>query len=234
MTYRAADFFSYDASHRLADFFDSLERVWDGVEALPGYIDRIIQPRIDGVVEDGAWAEPGAVELHKGAVIERGAVVRGPAIIGEGTVIRIGAALRGHTYIGADCSVGCNVELRQMMMLRGSKITHQNCVFTSLLGNNVWIGGHTSTGNVLLSRKPIEIRVVENGERKSYPTGMSKLGAVIGDDSSIGGMSSINPGALVGRNCMVHSHCAVSGHLPDGALLKLAGAPFETVLAEHR
>ncbi|MEA2063314.1 MAG: hypothetical protein U9P14_06430, partial [Gemmatimonadota bacterium] len=70
------------------DLFRDLTYVWEAVSRLPAFIERTIRPGIEGEVEEGAWVEPGTVQLGPGSRIMRGAIVHGPTIIGSGTVVR--------------------------------------------------------------------------------------------------------------------------------------------------
>lgn len=206
------------------ELFDGLEYVWEAVTALPGYIERIIQPGLCGEVEEGAWLEPGRVQLGKGSRVERGAIVRGPTIIGRNTVIRSGAYIRGHVLVGDNCVIGHSTEVRASLLLDHAEIPHHNACLTSLLGNNVWLAGYTCTANFLLSKKEIELRLNVDGEQRVYPTGTTHFGAVIGDGTSFGGQCFINPGSIIGRRCLIYSQCSVSGYLPADTYVRAKSA----------
>ena len=212
-----------------AGLFKDLTHVWDAVASLPAYIEEIIDSELLGEVEEGAWLEPGRVRLEKGSRVERGAIVRGPTIIGRDSVVRSGAYIRGHVLVGNDCLIGHGTEIRQTLVLDNSNIPHLNCVFTSLVGNRVRIGGCTHTANFLLSGKEVEIRVKLNGQKQSFPTGQTLFGAVIGDDSNVGGVSLLQAGAVIGRNCLIYPQCSVSGYIPHDSILRPKSAAFEIV-----
>ena len=212
-----------------ADFFKDITHVWEAVAALPSYIDRIIRPEILGEVEEGAWLEPGRVRLEKGSRVERGAIIRGPAIIGRNTVIRSGAYIRGHVWTGSDCLIGHGVELRQLLVLSHSNIPHQNCIFTSLIGNRVRLGGLANTANARQDGKEIAVRVPVAGQKRSFPTGLTLFGAVIGDDTGVGGNALLYPGTVIGRRCLVYPQCSVSGYIPPDSVVKPKSATFEVM-----
>ena len=192
--------------------FAEAEYVWDGVAALPGYIERSIEPEVLGEVEEGAWIEPGAVRLGRGSRVERGAIVRGPTVIGRNSVIRTGAYLRGHVRIGDDCVIGHGVEMRQVLVLDGSSVPHTNCVFTSLIGNQVRVAGLAQFANYLLSGGEVTIKIKEDEQTRSYPTGQSLFGAVVGDGCNIGVMAVLQPGTILERGCVVYPQALVSGY----------------------
>ncbi len=215
-------FFDLSETPEAAGLFKAVRYVWEAVAVLPAYIERIIEPAILGEVEEGAWVEPGRVRLEEGARVERGAVVRGPTIIGRNTVVRSGAYIRGHLLVGADCLIGSGTETRQLLVLNRSNIPHRNFLATSLVGNRVNLGGATDAANVLLSGKEVEIRITRaDGTTTAYPTGMTKFGAVIGDDTKLGGMTLLQPGTVIGKRCRIYPQCAISGYVPHDSVVKL-------------
>lgn len=227
-TFKPENFF--DLSNKLAaDLFKGVEHVWDAVASLPAYIENVLKPEILGEVEEGGWLEPNLVRLEKGSRVERGAIVRGPAIIGSNTVIRTGAYIRGHVIIGNECVIGHGTEIRCALVLDQSRIPHQNCVFTSLLGNRLGLGGASSTANYRLDGKEVEIKIKVNGRVKNFPTGQTLFGAVIGDDCTIGGMTLFHPGTIVGRGCVIYSQCSIHGYIPHYSMVRPAKNTIEIV-----
>ncbi len=230
--FSAEEFFDLQGSVAAA-LFAGLEYVWEGVNALPAFIEHILKPEILGEVEEGAWLEPGRVRLEAGARVERGSIIRGPAIIGRNTVVRCGAYFRGHVLVGDDCVIGWGTELRQVLMLNKSKLPHQNLFFTSLVGNRVQVGAATTTANFLLGGKEIAVRVPLSGRTQAFNTGRTLFGAVIGDDFEIGAHCLLQPGTIIGRGCRVYPQCSVSGYLPPDSLVKPKAIPF-AVSSRHR
>ena len=212
-----------------AGLFKGMVYAWEAVSALPAYIEAVIDPKVLGNVEEGAWLEAGRVQVGEGSVIERGAIIRGPSIIGRNTLVRSGAYIRGHVIVGNECLIGHGVEIRQILILNQSNIPHQNCVFTSLVGNRVNIGGHSSTSNIRIDCEEIVIKANLNDDIRSFPTGLTKFGAVIGDDSRVGPMCDLNPGAVIGRRCFVFPRCIVSGYIPHDSVVRPVSEAFEVV-----
>ncbi len=220
----------FDTDNALAaDFLKDFEYVWDAVAALPAFIEKTLNPEIKGEVEEGAWLEPGLVSLGKGSRVERGSIIRGPTIIGKNTIIRSGVYIRGHVMICDECLIGWAVEMRQSLILNKTHIPHSNAVFTSLVGNRINLAGRVSTANYRLDGKKIIIRVPIGNEIKSFPTGQTLFGAVIGDDTQIAGNALIQPGTIIGRRCIVRPHIDVSGYIPHDSIVKREERPFEIV-----
>jgi acetyltransferase-like isoleucine patch superfamily enzyme len=212
-----------------AALFQNITQVWEAVAALPGFIERIITPHLKGKCEAGAWLEPGMVQLEPGSLVERGAIVRGPTIIGRNTVIRSGAYIRGHVMVGEDCLIGHGTEIRQTLVLNQSNIPHLNCFFTSVVGNRVKIGGCANTANVLLSGKEVQIHLTLDDESRTFFTGQTKFGAIIGDDTNVGGNALLHPGTIIGRRCQVYPQCPVSGYIPHDSLVRPRSAGFDII-----
>jgi UDP-N-acetylglucosamine diphosphorylase / glucose-1-phosphate thymidylyltransferase / UDP-N-acetylgalactosamine diphosphorylase / glucosamine-1-phosphate N-acetyltransferase / galactosamine-1-phosphate N-acetyltransferase len=216
--YSPENFFDFEASPA-REFLQNLEYVWDGVGALPDFIEKTIEPRILGVVEEGAWLEPGRVQLGDGSLVQRGAIIYGPSIIGRNTVIRSGALLRGHVMVGDDCVIGHGTELRQVLVLNEVRIPHLSAILTSLLGNRVWIAGNAHTANFRLDGEGVVVHVPWNGTMQPFPTDQKHFGAVVGDDSKVGTLAVLQPGTIVGQRCTIYPMCSASGYIPHDSLV---------------
>ena len=53
-------------------------------------------------------------------------------------------------------------------------------------------------------------------------TGLNKFGAIIGDRTEIGCNAVINPGSVLGRDCMVYPGANFRGVLPGGSVVKVS------------
>lgn len=210
----------------VSEFFNRYEYVWDAVAGIPAFIEKNMKPEISGQVEEGAWLEPGRVSLGEGSRVERGCIIRGPAIIGRNTVIRSGVYMRGHVFIGDDCLIGWSVEMRQCIVLNKTRIPHYNAIFTSLIGNRIHLAGRVSTANCRLDGGEVVVKVPAGGQTVSFPTGQTLFGTVVGDDTRIAGDALLQPGAIVGKRCVIYPHIDVSGYIPDDSFVKRKETPF--------
>ncbi len=194
--------------------FKNAEHVWDIIPLIPAYVSEHIQPGLHGFIEDGAWVDEENVQLDPGSRVERGAIVRGPSIIGRDTVIRSGAYIRGHVMIGSGCVIGNSTEIRQIILMDGSALPHKNDVFTSVIGSNVNLGGMVCTANYRLDGKEIMIRIDIDNEPKRLHTGLTHFGSIIGDGTSIGGQCMLQPGTIIGKRCKIYPMSLISGYIP--------------------
>ncbi|EIK71109.1 transferase hexapeptide repeat family protein [Pseudomonas synxantha BG33R] len=139
--------------------------------------------------------------IHESAIVEEGAVLKGPIIIGEGAFVAAGAYLRGGVYLGSHCIVGPSCELKSTFMLAASKLAHFNFVGDSLIGEGVNIEAGAIIANYRneLDGADIQIRYADN----VIDTGVNKFGALVGDGCKIGANAVIAPGAILEPNSRV-------------------------------
>ncbi len=148
-----------------------------------------------------AYRRQGGCAIHESAVVEQGAVLKGPIIIGEGSFVAAGAYLRGGVYIGNNCIVGPSCEMKSSFMLSGSKLAHFNFVGDSLIGEGVNIEAGAIIANYRNELEGADI-IIRHGD-DVIVTGVKKFGALVGDGCKIGANAVIAPGALLGANTHV-------------------------------
>ena len=215
-----------------SELFTGLDFVWEVLPGIEAYLERaighIVQPGIHGRVEEGAaLVNKDAIFISEGTVVESGAYIAGPAIIGKACEIRQGAYIRGSVVIGDSCVVGHASELKNAVMFNGSHAPHFAYIGDSVLGNRVNLGAGTKLSNLsLLSEKDpttgkrptlmIEI------EGKVYDTGLSKFGCILGDDAQTGCNVVTNPGCLIGKRTLIYSNTSLrKGYYPPNRIVKL-------------
>jgi len=145
------------------------------------------------------------IACHHSAIIEAGATLKGPAIIGPGCFIANGVYLRGGNWLEANCILGPGVELKSSFIFSGTKLAHFNFVGDSILGSAVNLEAGSIIANYRNERanKDILVRYANT----LLNTGVEKFGALIGDNCRIGANAVLAPGALM---------------LPDSVLARLA------------
>lgn len=131
--------------------------------------------------------------IHETAVVEPGAVLKGPVIVGPGTLVATGAYLRGGVHLGSHCVVGPACELKSSLLLDDSKLAHFNFVGDSLIGSGVNLEAGTIVANY---RNESDGALIRLGDQV-IDTGVVKFGALIGDGCRLGANAVIAPGALL-------------------------------------
>ncbi len=147
--------------------------------------------KIDGEVEDFV-AVKGNLYLGKGSVVKSGTRIEGTVYIGQNCDIGPNAFLRDGTIIADNCHIGTS-EIKNSIILSGSKVPHFSYVGDSVIGRNCNLGAGTKIAN--LRHDHATIKVFLNG--KKVDSGRKKLGALLFDDVKTGVNSSINCGAII-------------------------------------
>lgn len=159
------------------------------------------------------------VWVHKSAKIAPSAYIGAPAIIGAETEVRHCAFIRGSALVGCGCVVGNSTELKNVILFDGVQVPHYNYVGDSILGYKAHMGAGSITSNVKSDKSDIVIH-----GKEEYPTGLKKIGAMLGDHVEIGCNSVLNPGTVIGRNTSVYPLSSVRGVVPADSIYKGNGA----------
>ncbi len=198
-----------------ASLFDSLGQAWEVLLRISDYLRDNLRPQQLGQVHAQAVIE-GDVFIGAGTVIEAGALVHGPVWIGRNCRVGHGATLRGNVIVGDDCVVGQAAELKNAVLFNGCDVPHFNYVGDSVLGYHVHLGAGVMLSNYRLIQGNVNVRV---GDRK-IDSGLAKFGALIGDRTEIGCNAVLNPGTIIGRDCVLYPNVTFTGVLPAKRLVK--------------
>lgn len=172
------------------------------------------------IIFAGAYLVGNEIEIGKGCLIEEGAYVAGPIILGDMTEIRPHAYLRGEIITGKRCVVGHTSEIKSSILLNDAKAPHFAYVGDSVLGNGVNLGAGTKISNLKITGDEISL----NAAGKTINTGLRKFGALIGDNVETGCNSVLNPGVVLGKRCLIYPCVSVrKGIYPDKSLVRLTG-----------
>ncbi|MDO8472930.1 MAG: sugar phosphate nucleotidyltransferase [Dehalococcoidia bacterium] len=163
-----------------------------------------LSENIEGTIEPGAYIK-GPIALGKGSVIRSGSYIIGPVIIGRNCDIGPNCYIRPATAIADGCHVGASVEVKNSIIMAGSKAPHHNYVGDSVIGEDCNLGAGTKTANLRLDKLGIQSMGVR--------TGRKKLGAIIGDGVQTGINASINIGCAIGSYSQIGPGAIVSGTL---------------------
>lgn len=167
----------------------------------------------DQEVDDAAVVYAGAVfmddQVHiaPGAVVEPGALLKGPTYIGPGSEVRQGAYLRGGCLVGAGCVVGHTTEMKNSIMMNGAKAGHFAYLGDSILGRDVNLGAGTKLANLKILERPYHLKAGDS----VYHVARRKFGAIMGDLCQTGCNSVTNPGTVLGRSSLVAPCTSVPG-----------------------
>lgn len=226
----AADYFNLETT-ALAGLFEGTAYVWEAVARIgPWLAQRFaegLQPGHEGArVADSAALGPGPVYIGPGTQVGPGAYIEGPAIIGADCEIRHGALLRANTILGDGAIVGHASETKNALLLEGAAAPHFAYVGDSILGQRVNLGAGSKLSNVgITSRAGPDARrrhIMLHCAGTSHDSGLTKLGAILGDDVELGCNCVTNPGVLIGPRTLVYALCSLPpGCYPADHIVKL-------------
>ena len=226
----AADFFDLNAT-TLAEVFAGTKYVWETLRQIVSYIERRFQTDLqpnahEWDVHPSVVFGNGPIFIGEGTIIQPTAYIEGPAIIGRNCRIGQGAFVRANTLLADGAVVGHACETKNAVLLEHAVAAHFAYVGDSILGQRVNMGAGTKLSNLAVTSKPhpdaprrtIVLRI----EGREYDTGLTKFGAILGDDVETGCNSVTNPGTLVGPRTLVYPLVSLpKGYTPPDSVVKL-------------
>jgi NDP-sugar pyrophosphorylase family protein len=193
--------------------------VWFALgERLKSFLDAHQSWRIDSELPAGVHLLGDRIAIGEGCRVEPGAVIVGPAILGDGVTVRTGAYIREYVVVGDRCMVGAHSEVKGSVLLPTAKAPHQNYVGDSILGRDVNLGAGTILSNV----KNVGREVTFRHDGSVVHTGLRKFGAILGDGCKTGCNTVLNPGVLLGPGSVTYPNATLRGGVyPAGTLVKV-------------
>lgn len=212
-----------------AALFEGCTFVWEAIGRIPHHTARLVgdTQTIRGTVMDGAHIGDKPIFVAEGARIEPGAFIEGPAYIGRNAVVRHSAYVRANVILLDGAILGHASEAKNALFLPKAAAPHFNYVGDSILGHHVNLGAGTKLSNlgVLSAKDPRTgqrptIKITVDG--REYDTGLTKFGAILGDDVQTGCNAVLNPGCLIGPRSLIYANTSLrKGFYPADALVKL-------------
>lgn len=197
----------YHVSYQEISYWLDLGYPWDLLTANESLLAQI-EPQNRGEIEDNVVMK-GLVSIGKNTVVRSGSYIVGPVIIGQGCDIGPNCYIRPATSIGDGCHIGSAVEIKNSIIMKGSKIPHHNYIGDSIIGEGCNLGAGTKIANLRLDKKDIWVAGMDTKRRK--------LGAIIGDKVETGINASINVGSMIGNNTHIGPGAIVSGVISPGS-----------------
>ena len=180
-----------------SDWID-IGRPWDLLDA-----NRVLLENMKGICE--GTVEPyatlhGEVTVGRGTIIRNGSYIIGPVVIGEDCDIGPNCFIRASTAIGNNVHIGNAVEVKNSIIMDGTKIGHLSYLGDSVIGLKCNFGAGTKVANLRHDGKNIKCSV----KGKVVDTGRRKLGVIMGDDVHTGINTSINVGMMMEAGSYSH------------------------------
>jgi bifunctional UDP-N-acetylglucosamine pyrophosphorylase/glucosamine-1-phosphate N-acetyltransferase len=97
------------------------------------------------------------VFIGKNTIVRSGSYIEGPVIIGQDCDIGPNCYIRPYTSIGDNCRIGSAVEVKNSIIMKGSKIPHHNYIGDSIIGEECNFGAGTKIANLRLDKETVTI-----------------------------------------------------------------------------
>lgn len=212
-----AEYFFDLISYRHSKLFENNLYVWEALAKIASYLETYSYKKNVANISEGAYLiNPELISIGKGSLIEPGAYIKGPCILGENCTVRHGAYIRGNFIAGDNCVIGHDTEVKNSIFLNDVHAAHFAYVGDSILGNHVNLGAGTKCANLKFDNSIIVINV----ENKNVGTGLRKLGAILGDFSQTGCNSVTNPGTVLGKQVFCYPCVNVGGFVSSKSVVK--------------
>ena len=210
-----------DMSHTIASpLFDNAENPWGVLPLISEFI-KGLGPYLGSEyvqTADFVWQ-------HHTAHISPTARIEGPAIIGAGASMEHCSYIRGGVVVGADCVIGCGVEVQNSIICDEAQLLHYCYVADSIIGYKACMGAGSVTSNFKNDRTNICVSF----SLGKIDTKLKQFGAVVGDNSQIGSNTNINPGTIICRNVSIYSMSNVRGMINENVIYKEGGRLVQRV-----
>jgi UDP-N-acetylglucosamine diphosphorylase/glucosamine-1-phosphate N-acetyltransferase len=167
-----------------------------------------LDAEVIGEIEENAVLK-GPVAVGRNTVVRSGSYIVGPVIIGDDCEIGPNCYIRPATAIGNGCHIGASVEVKNSIIMSGSKVPHHNYVGDSVIGEGCNLGAGTKIANLRFDKKTIRAAGIDTRRRK--------LGAILGDHVETGINASINVGSVIGSGVFIGPGVVVSGVIQPGS-----------------
>ena len=143
----------------------------------------------------------GLVAIHKTALVEENVIFKDAVIVSAKCFIGAHAYIRGGVFLGEECVVGPGCEVKSSAIMRKSALAHFNFVGDSLIGSGVNMEAGSIIANHFNEREDKTIYGLIDGKKTLL--GVTKFGAVVGDNSKIGANAVLTPGTILSPSSIV-------------------------------
>ena len=185
------------------------DNLWEVLPEINNYIMKVVDKSGYTEIDSNVW-------VGENVIIDKLSTIIGPCIIGSNTEVRPGAYIRGNAIIGKNCIIGNGTEIKNSIICDNCQLSHYNYVGDSILGYNVRLGAGVILSNLKNDGTNIDIKY----KGKKLPTGMRKMGSVIGDSTEVGCNSVLYPGTIIGKNTNIYPLTRVRGIINSNSIVK--------------
>ena len=136
----------------------------------------------------------GDVYIGERVLLPQAGTLIGPLYIGDECELRPNIYLRGNVIVGKQCVLGHACELKNTLLLDHAQVSHRNYVGDSILGTGAHLGAGCVLSNLRFDGQEVWMHAPDG---QKFPTGLKKLGGIMGDYAEAGCNSVLCPGACL-------------------------------------
>jgi UDP-N-acetylglucosamine diphosphorylase/glucosamine-1-phosphate N-acetyltransferase len=164
----------------------------------------LMKPKISGELEEGARVR-GPVEIGEGSIIRSGCYITGPVSIGRNCDIGPNVTILPATSVGESARIGSSSELRNTIVMNGTRIGSGNIFSDSILGASCNLRDQiiTETGTAVVD--------IEDELYKA------EFGAILADNVVVGSRVLMNAGTVVGTDSRIGAASSIRGRIERGS-----------------
>jgi len=212
--FASKNLFEYD-KYIAKDLIDSKAYPWEILSDIGKYINSISENlgKLGYFVRKGADGKYN-IWVASTVKISDTSTLYGPLIIDHETEIRTGAFIRGNVIIGKNCVIGNSTEIKNSVIMDNVQLPHYNYVGDSVIGNYAHLGAGAIISNLKSTKTEVYID-------RTFPTGLRKAGAFIGDNVEVGCNSVLNPGTVIGKGSIIYPVSCVRGFIEENTIVKV-------------
>ena len=189
----------------------SLKYPWHLFEVVRYLFDRGLKSKISESAKIASNATiQGRVYIGKNVRIFENAVIKGPCYIGDNSIVGNNVLLRDYSNIESNSLLGANLEMTRTILEEDVHL-HSGFVGDSIFNSGSRVGADVVTSNIRLDRGRIKSEV----KGKRIDTGLTSLGAIVGEHTHIGSKVNLMPGVLIGSDCNIGPNAVVMQNIKN-------------------
>jgi len=197
--------------------FEEVEFCWELLKKIAPFLESQSLGKIEVEIPPLVHLEnPELISIGEGSVVEPGAYIKGPCLLGKNCVVRQGSYIRGNVLAEDNVVIGHTTEAKNCLFLEGAQAAHFAYLGDSVLGRKVNLGAGTKLANLKLDHKEVIIHAAGD----TFHTGLRKFGAIIGDGAQIGCNAVTHPGTIIGKGAFWFPCVSHGGVVPSNCVVR--------------
>ncbi|BCU70613.1 bifunctional sugar-1-phosphate nucleotidylyltransferase/acetyltransferase [Stygiolobus caldivivus] len=200
---------------RYRDFWLDIGKPWNLLDVNKWVLDNLSSSSNYGKVEDGVKIK-GKVIIERDVEIKSGTYIEGPVYIGKGSIIGPNSYIRPYTVLVENNKVGNAVEIKESILMEGTKVPHLSYVGDSILSEDVNFGAGTLIANLRFDENEVKVNI----KGRKIGSGRKKLGAIVGGHVRTGINVTILPGIKIGAYARIYPGAVVNRDVGYGEFFK--------------